>query len=128
MTDDNRQWTLRKLARNISLRVSVFVLLFRIPAWGIYHCAAAMLIGMNELTKMQIDLRQKVLCRALRASVQNAAVSIGLDVNHLPSFFGNKVVLEIEMPGSGIPLLEFRESDWELMRAALAEHDAKVNR
>jgi hypothetical protein len=98
-------------------------MLSRLPPWLIQHICVAQIIGWNELAKMQGELQQKAICRAMRTATIAAAKAVG--IRGLPTFTGNPVVLEIGMPGHTIPPLEFRESDWELMRAALAEHDAK---
>jgi hypothetical protein len=112
---------IKRLFAGVFFRLHVAAMLFRLPAWLINHIFAAQILGWNELAKMQVELSQRAICRAMKRATTEAAKSIGIKT--LPSYYGNPVVLEIEMPGHAIPPLEFRESDWELMRAALAEHD-----
>jgi len=126
MTKVKRHRGIRGFFAGIVCRLYVFAMIWKLPPWLLQHVVAAQILGWNELAKMQIELSQKAICRAMRAATIRAAKDIGIKAEHIPSFHGNPTVLEIEMPGHSIPPLEFRESDWELMRVALAKHDQET--
>lgn len=116
---------IRLVLAGITLRFRALTLISRLPLWLINHIFAAQIIGWNELAKMQVDVRQKAICRAMKTATIEGAKTIGIKPENIPAFGGNPVTFELSMPGHGIPPLEFRESDWELIRAALAQHDAE---
>jgi hypothetical protein len=112
----------KALLAGFFFRLHVISHLTHLPRWSIASFYYAIIIGYNELAKMQTELGQRVICRTMRKLAIDAAASLGLiEPNWLP---GNEIVLTIAT-GNAMPNLEFRESDIALMRIYLAELDAK---
>ena len=80
----------------------------------------ALVYGWNELAKHQDSIGRKMFCRMMRAQAEKAVIATG----HagVPMDGSNPVTFTLDAP---VPGIEFRESDWKLIRKALAEHDAK---
>lgn len=109
-------------------RLILFILWFylrpvprRIRLAGIRWSVVALVIGWNELAKQQQTIGQKAVCRCMRKLAQDLALEA--NIMDVP-MFGNPIVFTIPI-GAALPELEFRESDIELMRRAVAEHDSK---
>jgi len=105
----------------LTFKIQAFFLLFGIPREAIVATFYAVAVGFNEMARMQVDIRRKAMCRMMRSATQRSMIELGIIQEELP-FLGNPVVLVIEVR-RGVPPIEFRESDWELMRAALKRHD-----
>lgn len=83
------------------------------------HAAIALVFGFNELAKKASTLNEKVFFRLAREQANEDAKALGVGVQYELE----KVILQL--PG-GPPWVRFRASDIELMRAAVARHDAGV--
>lgn len=89
-----------------------------IQAQRVQHIA--LVIGYNELAKQGQTLGEKLYYRLFRDHSEEAFIKMG----------GHKIltrddgICEIDVPGH-TPHIVFTASDIELMRAAVAEHDAK---
>ncbi len=85
--------------------------------WGM----AALVIGFNELAKMQNTLAGKAFCRLMRAQSEKRLRELGheFEITNKASMFS----LPMSVPG-----IEFLPSDIELMRQCVAEHDAKAGK
>jgi hypothetical protein len=111
----------KRLLARFFYRIHLVILVTGVPRWAISSLWAALIIGYNELAKQQTQLGQKAVCRSMRKIAIDSAGSFGLVV---PPMIGNPITFTISMP-EAVPPIEFRESDWEMMRKELAAHDAK---
>ena len=82
----------------------------------------ALVYGWNELAKMQDILGQKMFCRMESFVAEERVRKTGLAT--IPRNRENPVIITVDSNWR-TPAMQFRESDYELMRKALAEHDAK---
>jgi hypothetical protein len=98
--------------------------MMKVPKWCIGSIFLAVIIGYNELAKMQTELGQKAICRAMKRISTIAATQLGITE---PEFTGNYIVLSVSVD-CHLPDLEFRESDIELMRGVVAKYDSKKSR
>jgi hypothetical protein len=85
--------------------------------------AAAMCLGFNELAKLGKTLGEKTYSRMMCAAAEEQFVKLG--GNRMFQEEPSVVVLETD---DGLPWIKFRECDIELMREAVAKHDAKRRR
>lgn len=79
----------------------------------------AMVYGFNELARNAETLGEKVAFRLMVSKIEEWLVAHGVTI---PKSSDNSVVLEIPC---GPMTMQFRESDLELMRAAVAKLDAE---
>lgn len=112
---------MRAMVAMFKLRAVLMV--FSIPREVVGSLFFAVAVGYNELARQQTDIKRRAMCRMMREATVRSMLALGLTKERLP-FQGNPIVLEIGLDGA-VPGIEFRESDWELMRKALAEHDAR---
>jgi hypothetical protein len=74
--------------------------------------------GFNELARDAETIGERLVFRMLVDEAEKLLESLGVPITRAPS---NAVTFTVPF---GRMALVFRESDWEMMRAALAEHDA----
>lgn len=84
----------------------------------------ALCLGFNELAKLGKTLGDKVYARLFRDKYVENLIALGGNGGVSP-FADAKSIVEIEMPAP-MPWLRFRATDIELMRTAVAEHDAAM--
>jgi hypothetical protein len=82
----------------------------------------ALVYGWNELARQQDTLGAKLMCRRQSIEAESRVNGSGLAV--VPRSRENPITITIDSRWR-CPEIQFRESDWELMRAALAKHDAE---
>jgi hypothetical protein len=73
--------------------------------------------GFNEMAKEAETIQERILCRIAREHALSDLVKLGVEVE-----CGRDPVV-VEMP-SKRPWIELTTADYDLMRKALAEHDA----
>ena len=83
----------------------------------------ASVYGWNELARQQDVLGAKLYCRMRSFAAEKRVNDSGLAV--IPRSDDNPITITVDS-GWRCPEIQFRESDWELMRKALAKHDADV--
>lgn len=88
------------------------------------QAACATAIGFNQMAIDAKTLGEKVYARECRKAWVDEAKKLGVELR-----FGNHgaeppTALILAVPGGGM-WIKFREDDIELMRACVAEHDAK---
>lgn len=84
----------------------------------------ALALGYNEIAKLGTTLGEKIFARMMRDTAVENLIEVGGNGGKSP-FANEPDVVEIEMP-ERIPSLKLRPQDVELMRAYVAEHDART--
>jgi hypothetical protein len=102
------------------LIVAINNLINRIRLNILWHNIAAV-YGWNELARQQDVLGARLYCRMKSFAAEKLINESGLAV--IPRSDENPITITIDS-GWRCPEIQFRESDWELMRDALARHDA----
>lgn len=87
--------------------------------WGLL----ALCLGFNELAKLGRNLGEKMYFRLLRDHAVQDAVKAGVNGGKSP-FADEQAVIEIYV-SNDVPWLRLFDRDVELMRAYVAEHDAR---
>lgn len=82
--------------------------------------AAAVCLGFNECAKLAKTLGEKTYFRIMRQGAEEHFMSLG----GARVFQQEPAVLTLTLD-DGMPFVEFREQDIELMRATVAAHDAE---
>lgn len=95
----------------------------RVRLNNLWHNIAAV-YGWNELARQQDVLGARLYCRMKSFAAEKLVNASGLAV--IPRSVENPITITVDS-GWRCPAIQFRESDWELMRDALARHDSIAN-
>jgi hypothetical protein len=85
--------------------------------------AIARMHGYNEMAKQAKTLGEQVYCRMARDAACEEAQALGADITRTE--VGGDVVMTIDEIA---PHIIFKAADIEMMRAAVAAHDARAHR
>ena len=83
------------------------------------HAAVALVLGFNDMAGRAETLGEKVYYRLARDHANDDAKALGVEVS-----MGHEQPTLLTLPG-GPPWVRFRETDIEMMRVCVVEHDAK---